>query len=108
MLESETVLGAPKSYWVDLATYDPVETAQSLSLPLLILQGERDYQVTMVDFARWNETFFDNASVRLKTYLSLNHFFMTGTGAPTNAEYLVKGHVAWEVIDDIASWIADS
>jgi dienelactone hydrolase len=104
---SEVVLGAPRSYWVDLATYNPVETAQSLHLPLLILQGERDYQVTMVDFARWNETFFDNASVVLKTYPSLNHFFMTGTGAPTNTEYLIESHVAEEVINDIVSWITE-
>ena len=101
------MLGAPKSYWVYLSTYDPVFTAQSLHIPMLILQGKRDYQVTMTDFARWNETFFDNASVVLKTYPSLNHFFMTGTGAPTNTEYLIESHVAEEVINDIVSWITE-
>ncbi|MBE3121876.1 MAG: DUF3887 domain-containing protein [Thermoplasmata archaeon] len=101
----EDVLGAPKAYWVDLATYDPVVTAQSLHIPLLILQGKRDYQVTMTDFARWNETFFGNVSATLKTYPTLNHLFITGTGVPTNAEYLVEGHVAEEVVADIAAWI---
>jgi fermentation-respiration switch protein FrsA (DUF1100 family) len=101
----EDVLGAPKSYWVDLATYDPVVTAQSLYIPLLILQGKRDYQVTMTDFARWNETFFGNASVTLKTYPMLNHLFIAGTGVPTNVEYSVEGHVAEEVVADIATWI---
>ncbi|MCJ7698549.1 MAG: DUF3887 domain-containing protein [Thermoplasmata archaeon] len=101
----EDVLGAPKAYWVDLATYDPVVTAQSLHIPLLILQGKRDYQVTMTDFARWNETFFGNVSVTLKTYPTLNHLFITGTGVPTNAEYLIEGHVAEEVVADIATWI---
>jgi dienelactone hydrolase len=103
--QSEDVLGAPKSYWADLAEYDPVITAQSLHIPLLILQGKRDYQVTMTDFARWNETFFGNASVTLKTYPSLNHFFIAGTGVPTNAEYLIEGHVAEEVVSDISFWI---
>jgi hypothetical protein len=103
--QSEVVLGAPKSYWVDLATYDPVETAQLLEIPLLILQGGRDYQVTMTDFARWNKTFYGNSSVALKTYPSLNHLFMVGTGAPSNAEYLIEGHVAEEVVSDISSWI---
>ncbi len=101
----EDVLGAPKAYWADLATYDPVVTAQSLHIPLLILQGKRDYQVTMTDFARWNETFFGNASVTLKTYPTLNHLFITGTGVPTNIEYSVEGHVAEEVVADIAAWI---
>ena len=101
----EYVLGAPRAYWADLATYDPVVTAQSLHIPLLILQGKRDYQVTMTDFARWNETFFGNASVTLKTYPTLNHLFITGTGVPTNTEYLVEGHVAEDVVADIATWI---
>ena len=103
--QSEVVLGAPKSYWADLATYDPVETAQLLDIPLLILQGKRDYQVTMTDFARWNETFFNNAAVTLKTYPLLNHFFIAGTGVPTNAEYLIEGHVSEEVVSDITTWV---
>jgi fermentation-respiration switch protein FrsA (DUF1100 family) len=101
----EDVLGAPKAYWADLATYDPVVTAQSLHIPLLILQGKRDYQVTMTDFARWNETFFGNVSVTLKTYPTLNHLFITGTGTPSYNEYLIEGHVAEEVVADIAAWI---
>jgi len=105
MNESEDVLGAPKSYWADLATYDPVETAQTLDIPMLILQGERDYQVTMADFTRWNVTFSGNPSITLHTYPFLNHFFIAGTGAPNNNEYLIEGHVAEEVISDIADWI---
>ena len=103
--ESEVVLGAPRSYWADLATYDPVETAQLLDIPMLILQGERDYQVTMTDFNRWNVTFSDDPYVILHTYPFLNHYFMAGTGDPNNAEYLIEGHVAAEVISDISIWI---
>ena len=105
--QSENVLGAPRSYWVDLATYDPVVMAQTVDVPLLIMQGKRDYQVTLTDFAGWNETFFGNTSVTLKTYPLLNHFFIEGTGVPTNAEYLIEGHVAEEVISDIASWVTN-
>lgn len=100
--ESEFVLGAPKSYWADLATYDPVQESQAVHIPLLILQGRRDYQVTMTDFSRWNQTFFGNATVALKTYASLNHLFVSGTGTPTNTEYLIEGHVDEVVISDIA------
>ena len=41
----------------------------------------------------------------LKTYTTLNHLFITGTGEPTNVEYSVEGHVAEEVVADIAAWI---
>ncbi|UCB58972.1 MAG: DUF3887 domain-containing protein [Thermoplasmatales archaeon] len=104
--EDEFVLGAPKAYWQDLADYNPVETAENLSIPMLILQGERDYQVTIDgDFSKWNESLYTNDNVTLKTYESLNHLFIYGSGPPTNAEYLVEGHVDEEVIDDISEWI---
>jgi len=44
-------------------------------------------------------------SVTLKTYPTLNHLFITGTGVPSYNEYLVEGHVAEEVVADIATWI---
>jgi fermentation-respiration switch protein FrsA (DUF1100 family) len=103
--DNEFILGAPKSYWADLATYDPVATAETLHIPMFILQGLRDYQVTMEDFTRWNSTFAGNPNVTLKTYPSLNHLFIAGMGPPTNADYLVPGHVAEPVVLDIAAWI---
>jgi pimeloyl-ACP methyl ester carboxylesterase len=104
--EGELVLGAPKAYWQDLAEYDPVEVAENLIIQMLILQGERDYQVTLEgDFSKWNETFYSNNNVTLITYESLNHLFISGSGPPNNAEYLIEGHVEKLVIDDISEWI---
>jgi fermentation-respiration switch protein FrsA (DUF1100 family) len=103
--DNEFILGAPKSYWVDLSTYDPVETAENLTIPMFILQGLRDYQVTMTDFTRWNTTFAGNPNVTLKTYPLLNHLFIAGTGPPTSTEYYISGHVAEQTVVDIAVWI---
>jgi len=36
----------------------------------------------------------------------LNHLFIAGTGPGSPDEYNVPGHVAEEVIRDIASWIS--
>jgi len=102
---NESVLGAPGSYWRDLATYDPVTTAQTLHIPMLILQGLRDYQVTMEDFTRWNQTFSGDSMVTLKTYSSLNHLFIPGVGVPSNMEYQISGHVSVDVVNDIATWV---
>jgi pimeloyl-ACP methyl ester carboxylesterase len=104
--EEGFVLGAPKAYWEDLSEYDPVETAENLSIPMLILQGQRDYQVTVKDdFVRWNESFAESANVTLQTYETLNHLFISGSGAPNNTEYLQAGNVEEQVINDIAAWI---
>ncbi|UCF12815.1 MAG: DUF3887 domain-containing protein [Thermoplasmatales archaeon] len=104
--EDEFVLGAPKAYWEELSEYDPVETAENLSIPMLILQGQRDYQVTVKeDFMRWNESFEEEVNVTLQTYENLNHLFISGIGAPNNTEYLQAGNVEEQVIKDIAAWI---
>ncbi len=104
--EGEIILGAGKAYWQDLNAYDTVITAKSLTIPMLILQGERDYQVTMEDFTGWANGLKGMNNVTLKSYADLNHLFMTGTGKSTPAEYNQPGHVNKTVIEDIAAWIA--
>ncbi len=99
------LLGTPISYWQDLRGYNPAIASQGLSQRMLILQGERDYQVTMEDFRGWQGAMGDRPNTTLKSYPQLNHIFTPGTGIPSPAEYQVPNHVAEIVIKDIASWI---
>src|SRR6185437_12138558 len=51
---TELPFGYSGAYWLDLRDYDPVATAAALDKPMLILQGGRDYQVTVEDdLSRW-------------------------------------------------------
>jgi dienelactone hydrolase len=79
--------------------------AATLRLPMLVLQGERDYQVTMTDFAAWKQALGGRPSVMLKTYPALNHLFVAGSGPSLPAEYAARAHVDAAVIGDIADWI---
>jgi len=97
--------GLPASYWVDLKGYDPAAAAKKLAIPMLILQGERDYQVTMTDFALWKTAVGSAKGVVMKSYPSLNHLFVAGVGKSLPAEYSQPGHVAPPVIDDIANFV---
>jgi uncharacterized protein len=99
------MFSAPVSYWLDLRSYNPPETAKELKQPLLILQGERDYQVTMEDFKRWTAALSGKSNVTFKSYPSLNHLFIAGTGRSTPSEYDRAGHVDEHVVQDIAIWI---
>jgi len=104
--ENDPLLNLPKSYWEYLSTYEPIETAQNLTVPLLLLQGKRDYQVTYEDdFLVWQNTFNSTSRVSFQTYESLNHLFISGSGTPTNTEYLSPGNVDESVINDIENWI---
>jgi dipeptidyl aminopeptidase/acylaminoacyl peptidase len=98
-------LRAPASYWLDLRGYDPPSAATRVKSPMLILQGERDYQVTMAEFAKWKAALGSRRDVRFHSYPSLNHLFIAGTGPGSPVEYKVPGHVAEEVIRDIATWV---
>ncbi len=72
---------------------------------MLVLQGGRDYQVTTANFERWQTALADRTDVETKLYPSLNHLFMEGSGKSTPEEYQRPGHVANQVIEDIARWL---
>lgn len=102
---SGEILGAPVSYWLDLKGYNPARTAKSIKKPMLIMQGERDYQVTLTDFNLWKSNLSGNKNVTFKSYKDLNHLFITGKGKSTPQEYEVEGHVSVNAINDIYNWV---
>lgn len=104
---SAAAFGISVDYWLDLRGYDPPVAAKELKQPLLVLQGERDYQVTMEDFQRWKSELSSGKNVTFRTYPKLNHLFAAGEGMSVPAEYELPGHVDEAVVDDIATWIND-
>lgn len=93
------------SYWLDLRGYDPIHSALQLKIPILILQGGRDYQVTPADFDAWRAALDARANVTLRFYADLNHLFVSGSGPSTPQEYEKPGHVAESVVADISAWL---
>jgi fermentation-respiration switch protein FrsA (DUF1100 family) len=102
---SDLPFGVPASYWLDLRDYDPAALARRMTRPILILQGQRDYQVTMADFKRWKDALSSRKNVKFKVFPFLNHLFIKGKGKSKPAEYQTAGHAAKEVIDCISKWI---
>ncbi len=100
----------PSSYWLDLRSYHPAEVAAGLKLPILVLQGDKDYQVRIADFDGWKKALAGHANATFKLYPSLNHLFMisaaTSDGLSSPSEYSKPGHVSPEVVQDIAAWIS--
>ncbi len=104
---SDLPLGVSPAYWLDLRGYHPEEIARGLQQPMLILQAEGDYQVTMEDFQIWKSALSGRSNVQFKSYAGLSHLFMPFEGGEksTPAAYTVPGHVSEEVINDIARWV---
>jgi hypothetical protein len=101
----ERIFGATASYWLDLRGYDPPAAAAQVKQPMLVLQGERDYQVTMEEFSRWKSALADRTDVVFHSYATLNHLFVAGTGKSVPADYNTAGHVSEAVVRDVATWI---
>ena len=98
--------GAGPAYWLDLRRYDEVATAREIPQPLLFLQGDRDYQVTVADdLDLWTQGLSGRPGVTLHTYTQDDHLFIGGSGPPSPADYDHPGHVDAHVIADIVSWI---
>lgn len=95
-------------YWQSMIEYDHLSAAQGLEIPLLVLQAERDYQVTMADYALWQSALADLADVTFISYPDLQHLFMALgdlSRMSTPQDYNEDGFVDAAVIDDIAVWI---
>ena len=101
-----TPLGIPVPYWRDHAATRPAQEARALGKPMLLLQGERDYQVTVeTDLRLWRDGLAGHPDASFITYPGLNHFFLPGTGAPNPEEYRRESRVDPQVAADIAAWI---
>ena len=97
-----------KPFFRTLQEYDHVETAASLDIPRFILQGERDYLVTVEDdLAIWEEELAGDPAVQIKRYESLNHRFQPGQGMGRPAEWSEPNPVDKQVVVDIAAFITE-
>jgi pimeloyl-ACP methyl ester carboxylesterase len=102
----ELPFGTPAAYWISVRDYHPVEEAAELRVPILIVNGGRDYQVTVADdLALWREGLAGHPNVTFEVFGPANHLLAAGEGASTPAEYQALQHVAPEIVDMVARWI---
>ncbi|MED0824946.1 alpha/beta hydrolase family protein [Bacillus pacificus] len=101
--------GSPH-FMYDVSRWRPVEEAKSRKEPLLILQGTRDYQVTVKnEYTKWQEGLSNRKNVQFNEYPKLNHFFTEGDGALSlPSEYEIPANVPEYVIQDIIKWVNDT
>ena len=92
-------------YWKSVLEYNPLKEIKKVKIPMLILQGERDYQVSMTDFELWQNTLKNRKNASFISYPKLNHLFIAGEKPSTPDEYAVKGNVDTNVTSDISYFI---
>ena len=106
LTDDDTVAGVYSAYWKWLADYDILQAAKDISRPVLLLQGEEDYQVTLEDFGIWKDALGEKENWRMISYPGLTHVFTAGRKTEGAGVYTRPGRVDAQVIQDIADFIS--
>lgn len=106
--DDHMLLGIPVRYWKSMKEYCGTNFIDEVEMPILILQGEADFQVyPEKDYVLWQETLDGRDNAVFHLYEGLNHLMMPTQGKRDITEYSVKSHVDEQVIDDMAEFIMD-
>jgi len=106
---TKMVGGTTLYYFKDFEDHPVPEYLEKTTVPLLIIHGDRDLQVsTERDFNLYQELLKGRDDVTFKLYEGLNHTFMDAhynSIDDATKEFNHAQHVRDYVIDDIADWI---
>ena len=102
---TKSILGAPAAYWKDLYDQDPLKLAAEITKPVLILQGDRDYNVLPDSAEKWQTALTGSKDVTLKHYADLNHLMLAGTGSDDPVDLTKPRVVDESVIRDLSDWV---
>jgi uncharacterized protein len=96
-------------YFKEMGEYPSIDYLGGLDKPVFILQGEKDFQVSIEkDFNGYKKILGNRPNATFRLYPNLNHLFMPsiyGEILKAKKEYKVAQHVDQQVINDISDWI---
>lgn len=101
--------GTTLYYFKEMGQHPASDYLLKLEKPVLILQGEEDFQATaQKDFAAYKQLLSGQNNVTFRLYPALNHAFVPsiyGNIMKAKQEYGIERHIGEDVIADIANWI---
>jgi uncharacterized protein len=102
---NELPLNLSAKFWLDLRNYNHFASARNAKIPMLFLQGDNDFEVTLTDLNMWKEELKDYESAEFKTYSGVNHFFIEDSQSSSPGEYSLSGSFSNAVMEDMVKWI---
>jgi dienelactone hydrolase len=103
--ESQMLFFASGRYWYYWLNYDAKDTIKKINCPILLLQGEKDCQVSMKDFEIWKEVLKGRQNSSLRSFPNLNHLFMYVEGKSSGEEYQRPGSMDESMLRFLVEWI---
>ena len=84
-LMQDVIFGRTTAFWVDFLEIDCAEYLKEVQKPVLILQGENDYMITMdADYSVWQEEMEDEIEALIKSDASVERFLLAGNCNSSN------------------------
>ena len=101
--------GTTAYYFKEMMNYPTDELLRNLEKPVLILQGDADFQVSIEkDYKLYQQICSGKENVTFKLYEGLNHAFVPYISkdiTKVKNEYNVERHIPEYVMQDIVEWI---
>lgn len=107
LLPGAPVLGATAGYYYELDALEPTEIIKKLEIPVLILQGDSDYESTIEDYMVFMNALWTRVNVYFQLLPGLDHYFMPVAAGESSKpdDYYELRHVDVELIQALFSWI---
>jgi pimeloyl-ACP methyl ester carboxylesterase len=91
-----------------LLAYDPIESLESLDIPVLALYGERDLQVPPAQSVPLLEAAWeDHPDATIRVFPELNHLFQHAETGQLSEYAVIEETFAPEALEAIGSWLED-
>ncbi len=101
-------LAKQPAYTAPMFINDPLQTAQAITIPVLLLQGEKDWHITVRDGNYLSEAFArtNHPDTTYKLFPNVNHLLQDHQApATTNLAAFAKQPVSAEVLVAINEWL---
>lgn len=103
---AQDLQGQPPDAIRDMVIRDPIAELKKTTVPILVLKGGKDAQVFQADFDALQVVAASRPGSEARLFPNLTHIF-TPTDGPAEVRAIFQpSHVAGEVIDTIAKWVA--
>lgn len=100
-----TIPGTTAKYWVTDKNFNNLKTAQELKLPILLLQGVRDYNVPLKDYNLWLAGMKGKSNFKSVLFDDLDHLFFTGSGLANPKDIAKPNHVSPKAINEVITFL---
>jgi pimeloyl-ACP methyl ester carboxylesterase len=107
-LKSKVVLpfGTKPKYWLTDRNYKVLEEARKIQLPIYVLQGGRDYNVTKKDYDLWLAAMSGKSNFKSFWMEDLDHMFFEGVGMAKPEDVMKPNHVSKKLTEKLAEIVA--